>query len=214
MQQIFGFPCFIKNIDKNLYNKEEIIKDIEDNYNKNKTRNAWDKGNIHESNLHHALNDWDNKDFKKINFDKLIPVYSDVFVEFFNNLKFKKKGIKFKFNIVNYTCLTSSQNIRSHVHGTSDFSAVHYIKFDNKTHTPTLFENSNNYVNYAENLRPNLNKILDETCVLNSWYYKNILLQIKEDDICIVPGLLSHSVLKQTETEKKRITIVCNLILE
>jgi hypothetical protein len=214
MQQIFGFPCFIKNIDENLYNKKEIIEDIEYNYNKNKKRNVWDKGNINESDLHHLYNDWNNSDFKKINFDKLIPIYAEVFKEFFKNLKFKKEDIKFKFEVVNYTCLTSSQNMTSHVHAECDFSAVHYIKFDDTVHTTTLFENNNNYSNFSVNLRPNLNKILDETCVLNSWYYKNFRFKIKENDICIVPGLLSHSIPKQLKTEKTRITIVCNIILE
>jgi len=214
MHQIFGFPCFIKNIDENLYNKEEIIKDIEYNYNKNKKRNAWDKGKITESNLHHIYNDWNNTDFKKINFDKLIPIYEDVFIEFFKNLKFRKEEVKFKFDIVNYTCLTSSQNMASHFHIDCDFSAIHYIKFDETEHTSTLFENSNTYSNYIENLRPSLNKILDKTCLLNSWYYKNFRFKIKENDICIIPGLLSHSILKQAETEKTRITIVCNISLE
>jgi uncharacterized protein YfkK (UPF0435 family) len=214
MQQIFGFPCFIKNIDKNLYNKEEIIKDIEHNYNKNKKRNVWDKGNINESNLHHIYNDWDNTDFKKINFDKLTPIYKEVFVEFLKNLKLKKQEIKFKFNIVNYTCLTSSQYMTSHAHADCDFSAVHYIKFDDTIHTATLFENNNDYSNFSKTLRPNLNEILDETCTLNSWYYKNFRFKIKEDDICIVPGLLSHSISKQLETKKTRITLVCNITLE
>lgn len=214
MQQIFGFPCFIKNIDEHLYNKKEIIEDIEYNYSKNKKRNVWDKGNINESDLHHLYNDWDNTDFKKINFNKLIPIYAEVFKEFFKNLKFKKEDIKFKFEVVNYTCLTSSQNMTRHVHAECDFSAVHYIKFDDTVHTATLFENNNNYSDFSVNLRPNLNKILDETCVLNSWYYKNFRFKIKENDICIVPGLLSHSILKQLKTEKTRITIVCNIILE
>jgi hypothetical protein len=214
MQQIFGFPCFIRNIDETLYDKEEIIKEIEHNYNKNKKRNVWRKGNIYESDLHHVYNDWDNEDFKKINFDKLIPIYRNVFLEFLKNLKFKKEEIKFNFNIVNYTCLTSSQYMASHVHPDSDFSAIHYIKFDDTEHTSTLFENSNNYSNYIENLRPNLNKILDETCILNSWYYKNFIFKIKENDICIIPSLLSHSILKQAETKKTRITIVCNITLE
>ena len=214
MQQIFGFPCFITNINENLYDKKEIIKDIEYNYNKNKNRNFWDKDHDNESNLHHMYNDYNNADFKKINFDKLIPIYSDVFTEFLNNLKFKKKEMKFKFDIVNYTCLTSSQNMKSHVHADCDFSAIHYIKFDDTIHTPTVFENSNNYSNFSFQLRPNLFKILDERCILNSWYYNNYRFNIKENDICIVPGFLSHSVARQLETEKKRITIVCSLALE
>ena len=213
MHQIFGFPCFIKNVDENLYNKERIIKDIEHNYNKNKERNAWDKGKT-ESNLHHVYNDWDNTDFKKINFDELLPIYKGVFAEFLKNLKFVKKEIKFKFDIVNYTCLTSSQNMACHIHIDCDFSAIHYIKFDETEHTSTLFENSNNYSSYIEYLRPSLDKLLDKTCILNSWYYKNFMFKIKENDICIVPSILLHSILKQGETKKTRITIVCNISLE
>jgi hypothetical protein len=102
----------------------------------------------------------------------------------------------------------------SHVHADCDFSAIHYIKFDDTIHTSTLFENTNNYANYIETLRPKLGNILDEKCLLNSWYYKNFRFQIKENDICIVPGLLSHSISKQLKTEKTRITIVCNITLE
>jgi hypothetical protein len=137
-----------------------------------------------------------------------------VFIEFFKNLKLTKKEIKIDFTIVNYTCLTSSQNMKSHIHPECDFSAVHYLKFDEKEHTSTLFENSNNYSSYIEYLRPSLDKILDKTCILNSWYYKNFRFNIKENDICIVPSILSHSILKQAETEKTRITIVCNISLK
>ena len=104
--------------------------------------------------------------------------------------------------------------MRSHIHNDCDFSAVHYIKFDDTVHTATLFENSNNYSNFSEYLRPNLNKILDRNCILNSWFFNHFKFKIKENDICIVPGLLSHSISKQIETEKTRITIVCNITLE
>jgi hypothetical protein len=213
MQQIFGFPVFIKNIDKKLYNKEEIIKNIEFNYNKNKKRNIWDKGNINESDLHHSYGDWDNEEFNKINFDKLIPIYANIFSEFFKNLKFKKE-VKFKFEIVNYTCLTSSQYMRSHFHPECDFSAVHYIKFDKTAHTSTLFENNNNFSDFSEIIKPSLNNILDNNHILNSWYFKYFRLNIEEDDICITPSLLSHSISKQLNTDKTRITIVCNITLE
>jgi len=214
MQQIFGFPYFTTNIDENLYNKKEIIEDIEYNYEKSKDRNVWDKGNAKESNLHHVYNDWDNADFKKIKFDKLIPIYNNVFTEFLKNLPFKKKEIKLKFNIVNYTCLTSSQHMRSHVHLDCDFSAIHYVKFDDTEHTSTVFENTNNHSFFSEELRPNLSKILDERYPINSWYYQNFIFKIKENDMCIFPGFLSHSISKQPETKKKRITIVCNISLE
>jgi hypothetical protein len=214
IQQVFGFPVFIKNIDKNLYDREEIIKDIEYNYNKDKERNVWDKEDTNSSELHHCFNDWENGNFKKINFDKLIPVYINVFKEFFENLRLKKKESRLKFKIVNYTCMTSSQYMISHVHPECDFSAVHYIKFNEKLHASTLFENNNNYSTFSKSIRPNLDNILDNSCILNSWYYKDFSFKIKEDDICITPSFLSHSVPKQLRTDKTRITIVCNIEIE
>jgi hypothetical protein len=213
MQQIFGFPVFIKNIDKKLYDKEQIIKDIEYNYKKDKNRNAWDKNTLNQSYLHHGYNDWNNENFKKINFDKLINVYKNVFTEFFKKLKLNK-DIKFKFEIINYTCLTSSQNMESHSHADCDFSSIHYIKFDETIHTSTLFENDNNFASFSEFIRPNLKNILNKNDILNSWYYKSFRLNMKEDDICITPGIISHSITKQLKTNKKRISIVTNITLE
>jgi hypothetical protein len=205
MQQIFGFPVYITSIDKNLYDKEEIIKDIEYNYNKDKKRNAWDSGD-----LHHSYNDGGNENFKKINYNKLMPVYKNVFNEFFKNLKLKTREYQYNFQIVNYTCLTTSQSMKSHIHEDCDFTAVHFIQFDETVHTSTLFENNNNYFD----MRPNLKNFLDDGCLLNSWYFNNIKFNIKEDDICITPSFLPHSVSGQLKTDKKRITIVCNIYIK
>jgi hypothetical protein len=213
MQQLFGFPVFIKKIDKKLYDKEKIVKDIEYNYKKDKTRNFWNKNNNGASDLHQGYGDWNNENFKKINFDKLIPIYKNVFTEFFKKLKLNK-SIEFKFEIINYTCLTSSQYMENHYHAECDFSAIHYIKFDEAIHTSTLFENNNNYADFSEFIRPNLMKILNKNDILNSWYYKYFRLNMKEDDICIIPGIISHSITKQIKTDKKRISIAINITLE
>ena len=76
IKQIFGFPVFIENINNRLYKKKEIIKDIEYNYNKDKTRNNWESSDtVKKSNLHHAYNDWNNVNFKNIDFTSLVPLY-------------------------------------------------------------------------------------------------------------------------------------------
>ena len=126
------------DIDRYDLDHKKIIKDIEFNYKKDKNRNKWSK----ESNLHHCYDDQDNLNFKKIKYDKLIPIYTKVFERFFNNLNLNK-SLKFEFNIVNYTCMTSSQFMKEHFHPDTDFTVVHYIKFDKKLHKPTLFRNSN-----------------------------------------------------------------------
>lgn len=209
LKQIFGFPVYIKNIDPNLYDRKKIIKDIEFNYKKDKHRNKWAE-HFEKSDLHHVYNDHDNLNFKKINYDKLIPIYTKVFENFFNSLNLNK-FFKFKFNIVNYTCMTSSQFMKDHYHHDTDFTAVHYIKFNKKIHKPTLFENSNTFSSYSYSLLPNLKNILNEKNIDNSWFFKNYWMDINENDICITPGLLFHSVPSQPETNNTRITIVSNI---
>ena len=64
---IFGIPFYRTIVDPVLFNKQELVKVIEENYNKDKNRNNWDKDSLSKSNLHHAYNDWFNEDFKKLN---------------------------------------------------------------------------------------------------------------------------------------------------
>jgi len=212
LRQIFGFPVYIENIDPALYDRKKIIKDIEFNYKKDKHRDKWSE-HFEKSELHHVYNDQDNLNFKKINYSKLIPVYTKVFENFFTNLSFNK-SFTFKFDIVNYTCMTSSQFMKVHYHENTDFTAVHYIKFDKNTHKPTLFENSNIFSSYSSYLQPVLKTVLNENNINNSWFFKNYWMDINENDICITPGLLFHSVPSQPETNSTRITIVSNIIID
>jgi hypothetical protein len=213
IKQIFGFPVYTDNIKASLFDKKKIIKDIEYNYKKNKYRNKYeDPEGLFGSNLHHSYNDLENPNFKKINYSKLIPIYTKTIINFLNNFKFKRT-INFKFTIVNYTCMTSSQYMKSHYHPESDFTAVHYIKYDNTVHKPTLFENSD-FSKFTKSLRPNLINLLDPSDINHSWYYENYFLNIKEDDICITPSFLFHSVPIQPKTDISRMTIVLNISLE
>jgi hypothetical protein len=213
IKQIFGFPFYVDNIDGSLFDKKKIIKDIEYNYKKDKYRNGWeDSKGLISSNLHHSYSDLENLEFRKINYSKLLPIYTKTITNFLNNLKFKRP-IVFKFNVVNYTCMTSSQHMKSHYHPNSDFTAVHYIKYNNNIHKPTLFENSD-FSKFTGALRPSLNALLDPSDINHSWYYENYFLNVKEDDICITPSFLFHSVPKQPKTDISRITIVLNISLE
>lgn len=211
---IFSLPVYKYNIDKNCYNKKEIIKTIEDNYKKEKTRNNWEVDNsLKQSNLHHIHGDWDNKKFKEPNYKKIIPIYEKVISNFLNDLNLKRP-VKFNFQIVNYTCMTSSQYMKYHYHPDCDFTAVHYIKFNTEKHHPTLYENSHSFAYFTKDLRPKLNDILDDKDSSNSWYHNSYFLKIEEDDICISPSFLFHSVPSQKETNETRITLVLNIKLE
>ena len=189
---LFGFPIMNTNIDKKSYNKKSIISTIEKNFKISNQRNSWDKVSV----LHHAFNDWDNSKYHNVDFKTLI--LSDYY---------------FNFLIDNYTCLSNSNFMQSHVHPGADFTAVHYIQFDKKQHTPTRLENTLPYVDYIEQIRPNLFKILSRKHSSNSWAFKDWSQDVKEDDFYFYPAYLKHKIDPQTSKNKNRITIVLNIIL-
>jgi hypothetical protein len=212
---LFSLPAYTYSIDEKLYDKKNIINVIENNYKKNKTRNKWEADDdIVSSNLHHNYNDSENTKFEKPNYTTIIPVYQKIISNLFlNDLKLKK-DIVYNFEIVNYTCMTGSQYMKSHYHNDCDFTGVHYIKFNPKVHKPTLYENTHNFSRFVRDLRPKLNDVLDDNYCLNSWYSKNYFLNTKENDFVITPSFLFHSVPYQPSTKETRITIVLNIKLE
>ena len=205
---LFSFPASVTKINSNNFNKKKIIKDIEYNYRLDTNRNNWNTTN---TNLHHSNNDLNNKKFKDINYETLLPLYKNNIEYYLKNLKFSQK-IKYNFKVVNYTCMKSNQNMQSHYHDNSDFTAVHYLKFDKENHKPTIFENKNTYVSYLKNLRPELLNLLDSSDLNNSWAREYWSFNIEEDDFCITPSFLHHFVPVQT-SDKIRITIVLNIYL-
>ena len=206
---LFGFPVMITKIDSKSYNKKSIVSVIEKNFKLNKTRNKWDK----ESVLHHAFKDFDNPKYHKVNFDTLLPVYEKVLEEMFKKMDLRSP-YRFDFTIVNYACMSNSHYMNPHLHPGSDFTAVHYIQFDKKHHTPTMFENTLPCADYLVNLRPNLAKILSNRHPTNSWAYQDWSLDIEEDDFCFSPAYLKHRINPQVSKHKNRITIVLNIWLK
>ena len=57
----------------------------------------------HISDIHHSYNDYDNVNFRTINYEKLVDVYLEIFNEFFNNEISTTKEFGFTFKIVNYS---------------------------------------------------------------------------------------------------------------
>ena len=137
---LFGIPIHCIKIDPKSYNKKQIIKIIKHNYKINKFRDkGYDQG---ESNIHHSYHDLDNKKFKNIDYRGvgLMDVYDKVFKTFANDILKHKKRFLYKYDIVNYTAMQQNQFMTSHQHlPSADFSAIHYIQFDEKKHTPTAF---------------------------------------------------------------------------
>jgi len=201
---LFGFPVMGTKIDQKSYNKKSIISTIEKNFKLNKKRNRWDKQSV----LHHAFKDFDNPKYHKVNFDTLLPVYEKVLGEMFKKMDLRST-FRFNFNIINYTCLSKSNYLVSHVHPGVDFTAVHYIQFDKKYHTPTTYENHLPCIDYVK-----LQLILSNKHPTNSWAYPDWTLDIEEDDFCFSPGYLKHRIDSQASKTKNRITIVLNIFLK
>ena len=206
---LFGFPIMIKKINKKSYDKESIISTIEKNFKLNKERNRWDEASI----LHHSYNDASNPEYHKVNFNTLLPVYKETLTSIFKGMEFHSP-YRFDFDIVNYTCMSNSHHMRSHIHLGRDFTAVHYVQFDKKHHTSTLFENTSPYIEYVENLNPDLRKTLSNKDSFNSWAYREWTLNIEEDDFCLSPAYLKHRINPQDSKKKNRITIVLNISLK
>jgi len=206
---LFGFPVMSTKIDNKSYDKKSIISTIEKNFKLNKKRNAWDKRSV----LHHAYNDFSSSKYHKVNFDTLMPVYKKILISMINSMGLLS-DYEFEFTIINYTCLSNSNYMAPHMHPRADFTAVHYIQFDKKQHTSTIFENHLPHAEYIDHLRPQLNKILSNQYPSNSWSFMNWALDIEEDDFCFSPAFLQHRVDPQTSKNKNRITIVLNIAIK
>jgi len=214
IKYLFGFPTSIVKLKANKYNKKEIINTIEKNYNidnnRNEWRNEWDKISTESSKLHHAYDDWDNSKFLKPNFDLLIKHYKIIITKFLNKLHFKNT-VNFKFSIANYTCMKNNQFMNEHIHPYTDFTLIHYIKFNKKIHQSTHFKNTHSHSNFSGLLNKKLLQNLDLSYIENSNLCNVYKFNIDEDDICIVPGLIPHFVPISKNVSETRITIVSNI---
>jgi hypothetical protein len=208
LNNLFGVPVYVTKISAESYNKKEIVDNIEDNYKIDPNRNKWKNQGSY---LHHSINDWENKNFKSVNFSHLFSIYEKKITEFF--LLFQsKKNFQYNWKIANYTCMGKGQSMAKHMHSECDFSAVHYIKFDPKKHFPTKYYSPLIWGEFIDaHLAVNdLKDPLDLDDVSNSWLSGAWSFNINEDDFVISPALLSHSVPVST-SDDLRMTIVLNI---
>ena len=202
-------PIWKENIDFKLYNKKEIIDTITRNYHKNRSRNTWWSDT---SDVHHVYNDWDNTEYECPDWNNsLIGLYRGVLQRFFNSIN--ASLFNFDFDIANYTCYGNSQYIQEHLHPKTDFVGIHYIRFDDESHTPTRFINPMGYAKYLEDIVPEKRRIkYDVNDISNSWMFPNWELKVTEDDMIIHPALLAHDVRPQTcNDDNLRIASVLNI---
>tara|TARA_R100000353_G_scaffold172694_1_gene138154 strand:+ start:308 stop:967 length:660 start_codon:yes stop_codon:yes gene_type:complete len=212
IKPLFGLPIYHSLIDKKLYDKQKILKTILNNFKKSQVRSQWSKSleGFASNKLHHALNDESNSKFKQPDYTSLIPLYTKEIKTFLESMPIKKTN--FKFKIVNYTCMTAGHHMMHHIHTECDFSAIHYVQFDNKTQDSTVFTNTNDYPKFINDVYPQINQTFIASEIENSWAHKYFKIVIKEDDLIIFPAMLEHSV-PNIRSDKTRVTIVFNIKL-
>ena len=208
-EQFFGMPIWRENIDSKSYNKKEIIDTITRNYHKNRSRNIWLSEGW--SDLHHAYNDYGNKEYECPDWtNSLMGVYRGVLQRFFDTIT--AQSFNYNFSIVNYTCYGNLQYIQEHLHPKVDFVGIHYIRFDTESHTPTRFINPMTYAKYLEGITSETSLKYNDNDVSNAWMFPSWEPKIIEDDMIIHPGLLSHDVRPQKcNDDNLRIASVLNI---
>jgi uncharacterized protein (TIGR02466 family) len=210
IKPLFGLPVYHNKLDSNTFEKKKIIKTILSNFKKSKIRNNWvtSEQDFSYSRIHHSYQDIDNKNFKIPDCSSLIPIYTKEIQTYFNQMNMKK--INFKFEIVNYTCMSKGHYMQNHIHTDCEFSGVHYLKLKNKSKYSTIFHNKNDYAKFVFQIYPKLCNSLVSSDEKNSWAYQSYRINTEEDDLVIFPAMLEHSVpeIKEDET---RISIVFNI---
>ena len=208
---LFTVPVVKVFIDPKLYNKSHIIDTVEQNYNQSNYRNNWDK----KSKLHHYYEDWDNGLFKQIDFSSLIPVYSDIFTNFVNNIP-SIETLEFKFEIANVTVYKNKgdyMDVHHHMIETTTFACVHYINVG-KNSGPLRFLNPASVSKFLS--KPILDlrdKKLDLQDTFNSFACEYYDINMGEDEMIIFPSFLLHGVKQEKSDKKLRIAIATNLSL-
>jgi hypothetical protein len=206
---LFGLPAYSAKINPELYEKNKILSQIEENYKISPIRNGW-SDNFYATNIHQSLEDEKNPRFKEINYYSLPQQYHKTITDFFNKMSLQK-NIKFSYDIANYSCVRHNSIMEPHIHTDCSFSLVHYISFDKEQHLPTIFK-SPYYFSQLLPLQNSLQNIFSNQKE-NSWIYKDWAINTEEDDIIIVPAVLEHCV-RNLDSKKSRITIAVNIKID
>lgn len=205
MLPLFNFYYFKVKISPDLYNKSELMSKMLKNYEKSPSRNKWNKF----SDMHHEIDDLDNKDLEKINYEQIAPVYQEIIQSFVDKIP-TVKSFNWNYEIVNYTVTKNIQNMISHHHIPSTFSAVHYLKFNPSLHKSTIFTNPSTYRSIFDLLYADHWDFLDSKDPRNFWISPFVELDVEEDDIIIFPSILDHNI-AASYSDEERVTISINI---
>ena len=83
---IYGLPAYKTQLDPELYEKNKILSQIEENYKVSKVRDEWSVDFFGTTDIHHSHSDEKNPKFKEINYYSLPEQYKKIIADFFNKL--------------------------------------------------------------------------------------------------------------------------------
>ena len=221
LQRVYLFSPSIwrTRIPPELYDKEEILKTVEENYNISPYRNEW--GDLeNRDNWHHTYGDEENSKFKKVNLDKVNEQYGILVREFIDAMR-PVTPIKYHYRITNITANKKNQSMKVHNHLAkviglehwSSYNAVHYVNFK-KGHAGTKIVNPSVFAQYFKTYE-HVFGIFDQTTSDNTEYMDTTIMQAQEDDIIFMPSYLNHGVDGQNvDIDDLRVTIVLNIWIE
>ena len=148
---------------------------------------------------------------KEINYSPIMSEYKKVFDTFMKELNL---NCQYKWTIANYTAMKSQQYMRAHDHiGDSDYTCIHYAKFNPKKHSTTTFFNSHQWANSIKYIRPDYYNKLDIRNEKHSYQLPYFQVPTKQDDLLITPSCVTHEV-PPFESDELRVTIVINLSIK
>jgi len=207
MKYLFGIPYYKYNVKT----PKSILDEIESNYKISSKRNNWDNKSYLHSETHHSNRDRTNLKFKDINYNPITQSYVEVFNKFMKELNVT---CEYKWTIANYTAMKSQQYMRAHDHlGDSDFTCIHYSKFNPKKHSTTTFYNSHHWANSIKYVRPDYYSKIDIKDERTSYQLPYFQIPTKQDDLIITPSCVVHEV-PPFESDELRVTIVINLSIK
>ena len=216
---LFSPSIWQTTIPPSSYDKQEILKTIEENYSISSYRNEW--GDVESrDNWHHTYGDEDNPKFKKVNLDKVNEQYKIIIQKFIEAMK-PIVPINYYYRISNITANKKNQSMKVHNHLSKvletekwiSFNAVHYLNFK-KGHAGTKILNPSIFAQYPKTFE-HIVDIFDSTIANNTELNDAAIMDIKEDDIVIMPSYLNHGVDgSNMDTDDLRITIIINIWIE
>lgn len=198
--QIWHSSLNIKNSIKN-----KVLRDIEENFQKNKSRICPFKNCSVNSNFKES-------EKNDINYSEIIPYFKEEYEKFCTQINLKLH----KYNIdkiwYNYYLSGSNQEYHDHIGPLVQtiYSMVYFIKL-NDNHPKITFHNYTNY-HVLYSIKTEIRKLYSKHDINHSITRSSWDSNVKEGDLIIFPSYLPHGVFLQ-KTDDPRITISSNIIM-